>query len=160
MKNSDHTVLVFLLDGETFALPIDHVLEIVDPVPVTPVPHAPRIAPGLVNVRGTILPLFDIRHRLGLPPKPTSPEARMVVFDAVQAGGAVRLAFLADAVERVLDLEPAAITDFPDLCAMWPAECLAGAGHLGDTLIVRLSPETVFQIPEAVGAAHDEGALP
>jgi purine-binding chemotaxis protein CheW len=160
MKKSDHTVLVFLLDGETFALPIDNVLEIVDPVPVTPVPHAPAIAPGLVNVRGTILPLFDIRHRLGLPPKPRSREARMVVFDAIEDGRTVRLAFLADAVERVLDLEPASITDFPELCAMWPGECLAGAGHLGDTLIVRLSPETVFQIPEAVRAATDEGAMP
>ena len=55
--------------------------------------------------------------------------------------------------------EPAAIADFPELCAMWPAECLAGAGHEGDTLIVRLAPETVFQIPEAEGAARDEGAL-
>jgi purine-binding chemotaxis protein CheW len=159
MKKTDHTVLVFLLDGETFALPIDNVLEIVDPVAVTPVPHAPEIAPGLVNVRGTILPLFDIRHRLGLPPKPKSREARMVVFDAAQDGRTVRLAFLADAVERVLDLEPAAVSDFPELCAMWPAECLAGAGHQGDTLIVRLSPDTVFQIPDAVRAASDEGAM-
>jgi purine-binding chemotaxis protein CheW len=159
MKRSDHTVLVFLLDGETFALPIDNVLEIVDPVPVTPVPHAPAIAPGLVNVRGTILPLFDIRHRLGLAPRDPAREARMVVFDAVQPAGTVRLAFLADAVERVLDLEPASITDFPELCAMWPAECLTGAGHLGETLIVRLAPETVFQIPQAEAAARDEGAL-
>jgi purine-binding chemotaxis protein CheW len=160
MKKSENTVLVFLLDGETFALPIDNVLEIVDPVAVTPVPHAPKIAPGLVNVRGTILPLFDIRHRLGLPPKAMSREARMVVFDAQQDHRQVRLAFLADAVERVLELEPASIGEFPELCALWPAECLAGAGHQGDTLIVRLSPETVFQIPEAADAAHDEGAMP
>ena len=159
MMQTDHTVLVFLLDGETFALPIDNVLEIVDPVPVTPVPHAPAIAPGLVNVRGTILPLFDIRHRLGLPPKPKAREARMVVFDAFQDSGTVRLAFLADAVERVLDIEPAAMTDFPELCAMWPPECLAGAGYQGDTLIVRLSPELVFQIPGAVSAVCEEGAM-
>ena len=126
---------------------------------MTPVPHAPEIAPGLVNVRGTILPFFDIRHRLGLPPKKAAADARMVVFDAHQEARAVRLAFLADAVERVLDLEQTSIQDFPELCATWPIECLAGAGYHGDTLVVRLSPQNVFQIPDAALAVPDRGAL-
>jgi chemotaxis signal transduction protein len=59
--------LIFRLNGEAFALSVDCVQEILDPIPTTVVPGAPAFAPALVNVRGAVLPLIDPRRRLGIP---------------------------------------------------------------------------------------------
>ncbi|MEL7172997.1 MAG: chemotaxis protein CheW, partial [Pseudomonadota bacterium] len=59
-------MLVFRIAGEAFAVPVSEVDEIVDPLGETKVPWAPCHAPSLVNVRGAIAPVVDIRSRLGL----------------------------------------------------------------------------------------------
>ena len=141
--------LIFQLDGESFALPVDQVLEIVDPCPVTPVPNASALAPGLVNVRGTILPIFDLRLRLGLQPRAADQGVRLVVYDTAYGDRRIRVAFEADSVDRVTEFEPGASKDFPDMAAAWPPECLDGAVRDGETLIVRLNPGAVFSFPPA-----------
>jgi purine-binding chemotaxis protein CheW len=157
MSVEEATLLVFQLDDESFALPVSRVLEIVDRVPVAPVPHAPPMVPGLVNVRGVILPFFDVRQRLGLAARDATPATRMVVFDAPQLEGPTRLAFEADAVERVVELDPAAVEDFPHLCAAWPPDCIAGVAHRDDALVIRLDPVALFRTSAADIPAIPQG---
>ena len=58
------TVLILRLSGETFGIPVGLVHEIIDPIPITRVPNASAFAPGLINVRGGVVALLDIRQRL------------------------------------------------------------------------------------------------
>lgn len=146
------TLLVFRLAGEAFALPVLCVHEIIDPIPVTRAPHAPDWAPGLVNVRGAVIPLIDLRRRLRMPPAEAGAEARMIVVEIEVAGAAARLALGADAVEEVLEADTATLRPLPELGARWPEAFLRGVAPRGEGVVVLLDPEPLFR-PDAAKAA-------
>ncbi|MEQ9259414.1 MAG: chemotaxis protein CheW [Roseovarius sp.] len=143
-------VLTFRLQGECFALVVTHVNEILDPIAQTPVPNAPRCAPALINVRGSVVPLFDIRHRLGMSDDPLPDTARYVVLDLELKGEAIRLALPVDAVEDVVEADLARLEAIPDLGARWPAKAIAGICQRGEDLLILLDTETVFNIDVAL----------
>ena len=137
-------LLVFRLDGEAFAVRVDSVHEVLDPADPTPVPGADPFAPGLVNVRGLVVPVLDIRRRLHMAPDLGSPTARMIVLEHAIDGVATKLAFTADAVEEVITADLATLDPVPPLGAAWPQACLRGALRHGDDLVVLLDQDTVF----------------
>lgn len=144
--------LILRLEGEAFGLPVDPVHEIIDPPDITPVPNAGPFAPGLMNVRGVVVPVVDVRHRLRMPPAEPGPTARMIVLEHEIEGAPCRLGFVADAVEDVFEPDLATLEPVPQIGARWPAECIAGAlRHRGD-LVILLEPHALFT-PEAACAA-------
>jgi len=90
-------ILVFALGGQRYALWASQVRELLRAVAVLPLPRAPRIVEGVINLRGRIVPVLDIRGRFGLPPKPIEPSDHLIVA----AVGARLVAIRAD---RALDL--------------------------------------------------------
>jgi purine-binding chemotaxis protein CheW len=146
-QNMNRRVLVFFLQSVAFGLPVSQVREIVTYQPVTPVPNAKSLAPGLVNVRGAILPLYDLRKRLGLPEPDTdlpSDSARMIVFDAIVADQPIRLVFCADAVDSVVELNAETFSELPGLCTNLPPNCIEGVARDDERLIIRLYPKETF----------------
>jgi purine-binding chemotaxis protein CheW len=98
----------FRVAGEDFAIDIMRVREIIQPVELTPVPEAPAHVAGVLRFRGEVVPVVDLRRRLGLPAGPPSRRARFVVVKV--AGGLLGL--MVDEVGEVLrltrgDLRPA-----------------------------------------------------
>lgn len=143
--SSDARVLVFSLGDDSFALPVSNVREIVTPQPITPVPNAPLLVPGLVNVRGGILPYFNLRERLGLPPVPEQTlGTRFIVYDAPQGGRLIRLAFDADSVDSVAELDAEGLADMPDMGTTLPPECLLGVHRNDQRMIIRLDQTEAF----------------
>lgn len=138
-------VLIFRLSGEAFAISVSVVHEILDPIPVTRVPTAPAFAPGLINVRGAIAPLIDVRQRLRMPPAAPNAEARVIVLELPVAGAPTRLAILADAVEEVIEADLAALEAVPELGARWPDQYVQGVARRGDGLVILLDTETLFR---------------
>lgn len=141
-------MLIFRLSGDVFALPVGDVHEILDPLPTTSVPNAPAFAPALINVRGAIAPLIDIRQRLRMPTVPADDHARVIVLELPVNGVATRLAILADAVEEVIETDRAALKPVPELGARWPEQYVVGVARHGDTLVILLDTETLFR-PDA-----------
>lgn len=141
-------MLIFRLSGEVFALPITQVHEILDPIPTTPVPGAPAFAPALINVRGAIAPLIDIRTRLRMQPRPMGDQARIIVLDLPVGGMATRLAIMADAVDEVIETDRAALKPVPELGARWPEQYITGVARYGDKLVILLNTDTLFS-PDA-----------
>ncbi len=139
------TILILRLSGEAFGLSVSMVHEIMDPIPVTPVPRAPAFAPALINVRGAVVPLVDIRTRLRMRPSPQTQSARIVVVDAPVEDGTIRLAILADAVEEVIEVRLSEVEPIPDLGAPWPETYVLGVTRHRDEIIVLLNPETLFR---------------
>ncbi len=98
-------LLIFELGGQRYGLPASDVRELLRAVTLTPLPRAPAIVEGVINVRGVLVPVLDIRARFCLPPKPPEPTDHLIV---VQTGG--RLVALR--VDRALELariEPASV---------------------------------------------------
>ncbi|MBV5310918.1 chemotaxis protein CheW [Chromatium okenii] len=110
--DDEEQVVVFRLDKEEFGVPIESVQEIVRiPDELTHVPKAPNFVEGVINLRGSVLPVIDQRRRLGLPTVERNDRQRIMVFllDGVRTG------FIVDSVAEVLKIPKAAIESAPHL---------------------------------------------
>jgi purine-binding chemotaxis protein CheW len=84
-------VLVFEVGGQTYALPTADVREVVRAVAITPLPNAPPVIEGVVNVRGRVLPVLDVRTRFRLPATPLDPSDHFIVASAGPRGVVLRV---------------------------------------------------------------------
>lgn len=135
--------LIVRLNGEALALPVRHVHEVIHEIPRTRVPGAPTMAPWLINVRGAVVPLIDVRQRLRMPPRAVD-GGRIVVLDLAQGGDMHRLALLADDVEEVVEIDARRIEPLPPRGAPWPAEFVKGAIRRDGDFVLILDTETLF----------------
>lgn len=111
-SDDDEQVVVFRLDKEEFGVPIESVQEIVRvPEALTHVPKAPSFVEGVINLRGTVLPVIDLRRRLGLPGLERNDRQRVMVF--LIKG--LRTGFIVDVVSEVLKISKHAIESTPRL---------------------------------------------
>lgn len=110
---SMNQVLCFSLAGEAYAIPILKVREIQAEAVITRIPKAPPYMPGVINLRGAIVPILELRQRfsLGAPPEDARP---VIVIVEVQGR---TLGIRVDAVSDVLDLDPSAVKPAPELGA-------------------------------------------
>ena len=138
-------ILTFRLEEEFFALEVSKVNEVLDPIPVTHVPHADPFAQGLLNVRGAIVPLIDIRKRLGMHLPEKTPTSRLIVLDVEISGQLTRLALMVDAVDKVVEARRETIEPIPELGSRWPPEFIQGVIRHDDGLFVLLNAATIFQ---------------
>ena len=142
--DADGMALTFSLQGETFAIPVAYVDEIIDPLPVTRTPNADAFAPGLINVRGAIAPFVDLRHRLGMKPAGPCETSRVLVLDLVVAGESTKVAMMADAVDDITETNMSALEAVPELGVRWPIEYLKGVAKKDGALVILLDVKTAF----------------
>jgi purine-binding chemotaxis protein CheW len=97
--------LGFRLDAEEYCLWIRSVREIIRPTEITPIPRSPVDIMGIISLRGSIVPVFDVRRRLALPPRETDQKSRIVVVmvDGTPVG------LVVDYVTEVINAEPGAL---------------------------------------------------
>lgn len=133
-------LVVFRLEREEYAVPIELVREVVRVADVTRVPHAPAHIRGVMNLRGRILPIVEIRTRLGLPRAELAPASRVVVVDV--AGRIVGL--LVDAVGQVARVGERLVAAPPDEVRSAGGDAVTGVARLGERLLVLLDLERVL----------------
>jgi purine-binding chemotaxis protein CheW len=146
-------LVAFVVDGQRFALALDAVERALPMLAVTPLPGAPPVVAGVVSLHGQVVPVFDLRRRLGRPAREPALTDHLLVARA----GARRVALPVDEVLGVLAVDAAAITP-PD--AVLPApERLAGIVTLADGLVFIHDLETFLTADEErrLAEALDEG---
>ena len=144
VEEASDTVLTFNLDDDTFGLPVGNVVEIIDPLPVTPVPNGSPFAPGLVNIRGVVAPIIDLRGSLNLPDREMGSDSRMLVIDVPVDGEPTTAVVVADSVEAIIDVPPERTDPVPDLGTRWPKTHVTGLLKRDSDLVVLLDVERVF----------------
>src|SRR4051794_33042700 len=102
-------VLLFTLEGQRYALPSADVRELVRAVRLTPLPRAPDVVEGLLNLRGELLPVLALRRRFRLPPRPLSPMDHLIIARA----GTRLVGLRVDRAEGLLPLEPGTLDSTP-----------------------------------------------
>lgn len=142
---STRMVMTFELQSEVFAIDVANVHEVIDPLPLTPVPNSGSFAPGLVNVRGAVVPVLNLQHRLGMPEHEQSQDTRFVVLEADTGDGPAKFAVIADSVDEVVELPADAIQPIPELGLRWPTELIEGVAQLDERLIILLNQQTAFR---------------
>ncbi|MGO4855396.1 chemotaxis protein CheW [Phaeovulum sp. W22_SRMD_FR3] len=146
-------VVTLRLGGEMMALPAECLREILEPVPVTRVPQAGPFAPGLINVRGAVVPLADLRVALGMQPEAATEDTRMLVLDVPLASGTGTVAILADKVLDVTEMDMSKLDAIPGVGVRWPPEFLLGIGKWHGEFVALPDLEKIFMSGAAQGAA-------
>lgn len=124
------TLLLFTLGRDRYGIPVEDVRRILLAVAVTRLPGAPRVVEGVVDVQGSLTPVFDLRRRFGLAPRELVPEDQFVL--AAAAGRRVLLHV--DRVEDVVDVDE---TRIEDSAAIVTGDVpLAGVAKLEDGLVL------------------------
>ena len=153
--------LTFALQGETFAIDAEGVREILDLVPITEVPSAPDFANGLINVRGRVVPLADLRVTFGMErPKPDA-DTRIVVIEIELGGEPAIVGILADKVHDVADIETSAIEEAPKVGMRWRSDYVRGIGKRNGDFIIIPDMGRIFETELGVAASRtpEEGKV-
>lgn len=128
--------LTLRMQDEMFAIEAGSVREILDLVPITEVPNAPPFVTGLINVRGRVVPLADLRVMFDMDRPPPDQDTRIVVIEIEIDGETTVAGILADKVYDVTDIEAAAIQEAPKVGMRWRPEFVKGIGKRNGTFIV------------------------
>lgn len=124
------------LHDEIFALQAETVREILDMVPVTAVPNSRAFVSGVINVRGRVVPLADLRVMFGMPCRPPDADTRIVVAEIELEGEPTLVGLIADKVHDVTEIDSASVEGTPRVGMRWPAEFIRGIGRLNDDFII------------------------
>jgi purine-binding chemotaxis protein CheW len=136
-------LLTFALAGQRFALPADLLRQVVRAVAITALPKAPPIVEGLINIRGTLVPVLDIRQRFRFLPAALAPEQHIIVAKADNRLVALR-------VDRALDLVVVDEDTIESASRVAPGtEYVAGIAKLADGLLVIHDLESFLSLEEA-----------
>lgn len=136
--------LTLRLQDELFAIEAESVREILDLVPITEVPGAPAFVGGLINVRGRVVPLADLRVMFDMDRPPPDQDTRIVVIETEVEGEPTIVGILADKVHDVTDIDAAAIQDAPRVGMRWRPEFVRGIGKRNGGFIVIPNLERIF----------------
>lgn len=136
--------ITFRLGDELFAINVFQVREVLDLGPVTRVPTAPSYLRGVVNVRGKAIAVVNLRERFGMPPKPDTPQTRIVVLELDVDGEHCVVGGLADSVHEVIEIEASQMEPPPSLASRWRSETVRGMVRRDQDFIQLLDASSVL----------------
>jgi len=127
-------LVTFNLLKEEFGVEISNVQEIIRATDITPVPGAPSHVRGVINLRGKIIPVVDLRRRFSLPDGEISEQQRIVVVEL----GPKRIGMLVDSVSQVIKVPVSAVEEIPDDAVSVDENYIKGVGKMENRLIIIL----------------------
>lgn len=142
--NSLLQLVTFKVAEEEYGVDILSVQEIIRHTGITKVPSAPAFVEGILNLRGKVIPIIDMRKRFGLAPKDPDPQTRIVVF-ALTSGV---VGCLVDSVSEVLRLPSTMVDAPPAVVAGVDSKYILGVGRLDDRLLILLDSGQVLTVEE------------
>jgi len=141
-SSSEIQLVVFKLGREEYAVSILQVQEIKRITEITRVPHTPEYIKGVINLRGSVLPVIDLKKRLNLPQQVSTEDARIIIVKVNE----ISVGMMVDAVSEVMTINEKNI-DSPDVVAgSVSANYLSGVGKLDNRLLILLNLETIIGI--------------
>ena len=143
---NEHSLVVLILElqGESFAIETRQVREILDPVPITTVPGADHAVDGLINVRGRVVPLADLRLTFGMPQHDAGRDSRIVVIEVDIEGDPTTVGIRADKVNEVTELAAASLESTPRIGLRWDAEFITCIGKRDGDFVAVLDMGRIF----------------
>lgn len=132
--------LTFFTQEQLFGVPIADVVQIVGIQHITQVPEFPDYAKGIINLRGTIIPVIDMRLRLGKPEQAYDERTCIIVTLISETA----VGFIVDAVDAVTDIQPEWISPPPSVSKESACEYLTGIARLENTIVLLLSTQRIL----------------
>lgn len=149
--------LTFKLDEEIYAIDIKQVREVLDFTEVTKVPRMPDFMRGVINLRGGVVPVIDLRLKFDMSATEKTVDTCVIIIEISIDGTATLLGALADSVQEVLDLDQDQIEPAPKIGTRLKTEFIRGMGKKNDAFIIILDIDRVFSAEELVMVKDSDG---
>jgi len=143
-----NSYLSFKLGDEIFASNVRKVLNILEMTKITKVPKSPNYMKGVINLRGTVLPLVDTRIKFEMPETKFTANTCILVLDIELDGETVHIGALVDSVQEVLEIEESQIQPPPSIGNKYKSEFIEGVVKIDDDFIMLLDMDLIFSTDE------------
>ena len=146
--------LTFTLADEVFAVDIGRVKEVLEYTTMTRVPRTPPAMCGVINLRGSVVPVMDMRLKFGMAKSERTVNTCIIIIEITVDGNKTVLGAMADSVKEVMNLEPDQIDPAPKIGAKLRTDFIRGMGKQGDHFIIILDTDKVFseeELAQAIG---------
>jgi purine-binding chemotaxis protein CheW len=136
--------LTFALAHEEYGLEILKVREIIGYIDVTAVPQTPHYVRGVINLRGQVIPVVDLRAKFGMETAEVTDETCIIVVEITLGGRKSNTGIVVDRVQEVLDIEAGSIEEAPEFGASVNTDFILGMGKVGDSVKILLDIDRVL----------------
>jgi len=155
MENTNTTVinsyLSFKLDDELFAANVSKVINILELVKITKVPQSPEYMKGVINLRGKVLPIVDIRIKFGMSALEFKKETVILVLNVEIEGETIEVGALVDSVQEVIEINNTEILPPPAIGAKFKSKFIDGVyKHSQEQFIMLINLDKIFSTDEVI----------
>ncbi len=140
--------LTFTLGEEDFALDIATVREVLNYTTITRVPRMPQFLSGVINLRGNVVPVIDLRLKLGMSAIRKTADTCIVIVEIEVDGEMTQMGALADSVKEVIDLDPSQISPPPKLGTKLKSDFIKGMGKQDERFLIILDIDCILSDDE------------
>jgi len=152
--------LTFKLGEEIFGVDVSQVQEILEMTPITRIPQTPPFMKGVINVRGKVVSIVDLRLKFGMEEMERTVDTCIVVVEVAMEGETVVLGAVADSVDEVIDQQPDQIEPPPKIGTNLNTEFIKGMGKRDDNFIIILDINKIFSTAEIAVIKEVERTAP
>ena len=145
--------LTFDLAEEEYGLEILRVREIIGMMEITPVPRTPDFVLGVVNLRGKVIPVADLRLKFGLPYKDPDERTCVIVVEVQNQGSTIQMGIVVDRVNEVVDVQADDVEPTPSFGASLDTAFILGMAKVGEKVKILLDIDRVLTSAEAAAMA-------
>ena len=157
-EQTDNQYLTFGIDGETYAVPVGKVREVLEYVKPTKLPKTADYLKGIINVRGSGIPVVDLRTRFGLPEIPVTKDTAIIVMEIADGEGrSLVIGALTDSVHEVVDIDDGQMEEAPRFGTRIDAGLIRAIGKRGDAFVIILDIDKAFRGDETEELARAAG---
>jgi purine-binding chemotaxis protein CheW len=145
--------LTFTLDEEQYAVSVARVVEVLEYTAITKVPRTSEFMRGVINVRGSVIPVVDLRLKFGMSETERSIDTAIIVMQVEIGSETVTLGTLADSVQEVVSLDDGQIEPPPQIGTKIDTKFIRGIGTQNDRFVIILEIDKVFTDEEFLASA-------
>lgn len=153
--NRDGKFLTFELAGEEYGLEILRVREIIGMMDITAVPQTPSFVKGLINLRGKVIPVVDLRLKFGLSEKEYTERTAIIVVEIRTSRGTIQMGIVVDTVSEVMNIAGSDIENTPDFGTQMKTDYILGMAKVKGRVIILLEIGRVLTDEEMAMLAGD-----
>lgn len=146
------TYVTLSVGGETYAVPVDSVQELILLQPLTHVPAMPACIRGLMNLRGTVVPVVDLAQQLGLGETAIGPQTCAVIIEASSDGVRSTMGVLANDLREVVEIESERLAPAPAFGSRLPPSYVSGVARLAGQYVLVLDLAKILSADELLAA--------
>lgn len=153
VRQKDGKYLTFALAHEEYGLEILKVREIIGYIDVTAVPQTPGYVKGVINLRGQVIPVVDLRAKFGMPTAEVTDETCVIVVEIAEGGRKFNTGIVVDRVQEVLDIDGGDIEEAPVFDASVDTAFILGMAKVGESVKILLDIDKVLRGNDLGGLA-------